>query len=317
MRQHTVPTPYVVGEAHFYTIETEAGLVLFDTGPPTPEGEACLTAAVDFARLQSLFITHGHIDHYGLADFVLKNSDARVYIGRRDAVKFSRYRERRARAAEIIMQTGFDHQFVQQLHEMFRQAEPSPLLLEQCRIVEESPELAGMGIGWLACPGHSQSDLVYLVDGYAVTGDLLLDNIFQAPLLDVDLETFSGRFRNYAAYCNSLLNLATLRGRRIMPGHRQGVAGVDEAILFYVTTLMERAGQIRPLRHLPIEEMLDRLFRGRLTDPFSIYLKGSEIVFMQDFLDEPALLKGSLERIGLFGQVEELYGSVTADKENP
>ena len=309
MRQHTVPTPYPVGEAHYYSLETQQGLVLFDTGPPTPEGESGLKAAVDMARLQCLFVTHGHIDHYGLADFVLKNSPASVFIGRRDSIKFSRYRERRARGGEILRQIGFGDGFVQRLHETFRQAEPSPLLLAQCRIVEESPELAGMGIDWLACPGHSQSDLVYLVGEYAVTGDLLLHNIFQAPLLDVDLETFSGRFRNYDAYCNSLFNLVKLRGRRIMPGHRQAITGVDEAILFYVTTLLERAGQLRPLRHLPIEKILDRLFQGRLTDPFAVYLKASEIVFMQDFLENPALLKDSLEQCGLFERVSETYAA--------
>ena len=40
MHQHTVQTPYMVGEVHFYSAELNGELVLFDTGPPTPEGEA-------------------------------------------------------------------------------------------------------------------------------------------------------------------------------------------------------------------------------------------------------------------------------------
>ena len=39
MLQHTVQTPYVVGEVHFYSIELESGLAMFDTGPPTDDGE--------------------------------------------------------------------------------------------------------------------------------------------------------------------------------------------------------------------------------------------------------------------------------------
>jgi 2,4-dienoyl-CoA reductase (NADPH2) len=197
------------------------------------------------------------------------------------------------------------------LRESFQRHKIFPTIPQRYRIVEDAPDLAGLGIQWLACPGHSQSDLVYLVDGHAVTGDILLRNIFQAPLLDVDLATFQGRFRNYDAYCASLLKLAELRGQRIMPGHRQYVASVDEAILFYVTTLLERAAQVRPLRHLPLTGIIEQVFRGRLTEPFFVYLKASEIVFMGDFLDNPGLLADSLQRIGLFDRVSGLYAKVT------
>jgi glyoxylase-like metal-dependent hydrolase (beta-lactamase superfamily II) len=311
MRQHTVQTPYMVGEAHFYTTEVNGAPALFDTGPPTAEGEAALLEAVDFSRLNYLFITHCHVDHYGLSNLVQEKGSAQVYIARRDAVKFSRHDERMARMAELLGQYGFDETFVRQLRESFQRNKIFPTAPERYRIVEESPELADLGIGWLACPGHSQSDLVYLVGDHAVTGDILLRNIFQAPLLDVDLETFQGRFRNYDAYCASLLKLAQLRGLRIMPGHRGYVEGVDEAILFYVTTLLERSRQVYPLRNLPLTGVIEQLFHGRLTEPFFVYLKASEIVFMWDFLDNPGLLAGSLEQIGLLDQVSGLYAAVT------
>ena len=311
MRQHTVQTPYMVGEVHFYSTELNGDLALFDTGPPTPEGEAALVEAVDLTRLKYLFITHCHVDHYGLANLVLEKGDAQVYIARTDAIKFSRHTERMARMAELLDQYGFDDTFVRQLRESFERNKVFPTAPERYCIVEESPELAGLGIQWLACPGHSQSDLVYLVGDHAVTGDILLRNIFQAPLLDVDLETFQGRFRNYDVYCASLLKLAGLRGQRIMPGHRRYVDGVDEAIIFYVTTLLERATQVRPLRHLSLTGVIDQLFHGRLTEPFFVYLKASEIVFMWDFLDNPGLLAASLERIGLFDQVAGLYAAAT------
>ncbi|HEX9080373.1 MAG TPA: MBL fold metallo-hydrolase [Desulfuromonadaceae bacterium] len=310
MLQHTVQTPYMVGEVHFYSCELNDGLALFDTGPPTPEGEAALLEGVDLTRLKSLFVTHCHVDHCGLASLVQQRSNATVYIARRDAVKLSRHGERLARLAELLRGYGFDGGFIRDLHDSFDRNRIFPAAPERYRIVEESAELTGLGIRWLACPGHSQSDLAYLVGDCAVTGDILLRNIFQAPLLDVDLETFQGRFRNYDAYCSSLLKLAELRGQRIMPGHRQYVEGVDEAILFYVTTLLERAGQVHPLRHLPLTALIERLFRGRLTEPFFVYLKASEIVFMLDFLDNPGLLRASLELIGLFDRVREQYAAV-------
>ncbi|MCM2357452.1 MAG: MBL fold metallo-hydrolase [Geobacteraceae bacterium] len=310
MLQHTVQTPYVVGEVHFYSAELDGGLALFDSGPPTREGRARLLDSIDPAHLKYLFVTHCHVDHYGLANFILHNSDAVVYIARADAIKFNRHAERMACIAALLNEFGFGDDFVRQLRDSFERHKIFPTTPEKYRIVEESAELASLGVSWISCPGHSQGDLVYLVGDSAVTGDILLRNIFQAPLLDIDLESFEGRFRNYDRYCASLLKLTQLRGYRIKPGHRQYVRSVDEAIHFYVTTLLERTVQVLPLRRLPLTEIIGRLFEGRLTDPFFVYLKISEVVFMLDLIENPALLKASLERIGLFDRVSGLFSAV-------
>jgi len=310
MQQHTVQTPYVVGDVHLYSAEIDGGLVLFDTGPPTPDGEACLINEVDLKRLKYVCITHCHVDHYGLANYILQKSDAEILIPRSDAVKFQRHPDRMKQMAEILAGYGFGEDFAVQLRESFGRNKVFPANPERFRIVEEAEELSALGITYLPCPGHSQSDMVYLLADSAITGDILLRNIFQAPLLDINLETFSGRFRNYDVYCNSLFNLAKLRGLRIRPGHRTFVKSVDDALVFYVRTLLERAVQLLPFRGEGVNRIIEQLFKGRLTDHFFVYLKVSEIVFMLDFLENPTLLKGSLEQIGLFDQVCELYETI-------
>ncbi len=310
MQQHTVQTPYMVGEAHYYSTKLDGRLVLFDTGPPTPEGEAALLENPDLKNLKYLFITHCHVDHYGLANLILQHSDAEVFIPRRDTIKFQRHAERMVRMGEILKGYGFGDDFTVQLRESFERNKVFPAIPERFRIVEEAAELSELGISYLPCPGHSQSDLVYLAGESAVTGDILLRNIFQAPLLDIDLESFTGRFRNYDAYCSSLLNLAKLRGLTILPGHRQYVDSVDQAILFYVRTLLERAVQVLPFKRLTLDKIIDQLFKGRLIEPFYIYLKISEIVFMLDLIENPTLLKASLEQIGLFDEVSDLYEAI-------
>lgn len=311
MLQHTVQTPYMVGEVHFYSAELDGKLAMFDTGPHTPEAKAFLLESIDLRQLKYLFITHCHVDHYGLANFILQHSDAEVFIPRRDAIKFERHAERMVRMGEFLIGYGFEKDFAVQLRESFDRNKLFPAIPERFRIVEESDELSKLGISYLPCPGHSQADLVYLTGDSAVTGDILLRNIFQAPLLDIDLESFEGRFRNYDAYCGSLLNLAKLRGRRIMPGHRQYIRNVDEAIIFYVKTLLERAVQLLPYRQLALNKIIEQIFKGRLVDPFFIYLKASELVFMLDFIENPLLLKSSMEQIGLFDKVSMLYEAAT------
>jgi hydroxyacylglutathione hydrolase len=308
MKRHTVMTPYMVGEVHYYSTELNGELVLFDTGPPTPEGLAELERTVDLKRLKHLFVTHCHVDHYGLAAHVESHSTARIYFPRKDALRLRRKEEWMAGLQGLLIAAGFEADFGRRLQAIFQAHQTLPPCPKEFEIVEDSAVPGQLGISILPCPGHSQSDLVYLQGGFAVTGDILLRGIFQSPLLDVDTGSFSERFQNYHAYCSSLLNLATLRGLVVLPAHREYVDGVDGTIIFYLRKLLERAGQVKRFAHLEkISDVVQQIFGETLVDPFVIYLKASEIYFMRDFLAEPARLKRSLEQIGIFKQVRESY----------
>lgn len=311
MRQHTIHTPYMVGEVHCYSTEINGELVLFDTGPATPEALAFLREQIDLSRLRYVFITHCHVDHYGLAAALAEQTRAEILLPRKDAVKIARHGERLAHLERLLGECGFDEGSVRAFRRIVQDIRIFPPFPGRYSIVEESEIPARLGICCLACPGHSQSDLIYRIGDLAVTGDVLLRNIFQAPLLDVDLDTFSGRFRNYDAYCASLLHLATLRDCRILPGHRDHVASVDETILDYVRKMLERAGQVKKFAgSASPRDIAGRLFAGAISDPFFTYLKVSEIVFMCDFLADPERLRRSLSRIGLYDAVSGAFEDV-------
>lgn len=311
MQQHTIATPYMVGDVHCYTIEIEGELVLFDTGPSTQAAEEVLCRNVDLKRLQYLFVTHCHVDHYGLIDFIARNSAARIFIPRMDAIKLQRHEERVGRIGDLLGVCGYPREFYLELRAVLDANRLFPVVPQRYEIVEDSDLPARLGISWLSCPGHSQSDLVYRYQEHAVTGDILLRDIFQAPLLDIDLTTFADRFRNYDAYCMSLLKLEELRGSIIHPGHRHTVESLDATILFYAGKLCERARAVRRLAHLATErQVVEALFGATLRDPFFIYLKVAEIVFMRDFLADPQRLKQTLETIGLFAPLRNRFEAV-------
>ena len=304
--QHTLATPYPVGPVHCYSTELAGELVLFDTGPPTPEAQDYLRENLDLSRLQHVILTHCHIDHYGLAHWLQQQSDATIYLPFRDSLKIVRHEERLERMYGLLLQLGFTPEFLDKFKATMEDGTVFPTLPENYRIIEEGlPEQLGLQV--FACPGHSQSDLVLTGDDWAVTGDVMLRGIFQSPLLDIDLLSME-RFRNYDAYCATIIQLAGLRDKQILPGHRHSIVSVDTNILFYVSKLLERALRIKasdPAR--PVAEMAIELFADAQSHPFMIYLKASELVFIRDFLDQPQQLRQSLEKIGLFPQVAELY----------
>ncbi len=310
MIQHTIDTPYIVGPVHCYSGLVAGEQVLFDTGPPTPEGERYLREHIDLASLRHVIVTHCHIDHYGLAHWLEKNCEATIYLPYRDCLKIDQHGRRMQGMYELLFSLGFTREHLSELKRIFESGAvfpPSPKNFS----VAESDLPARLGITVHSCPGHSQSDLVYTAEDWAVTGDTLLRGIFQSPLLDVDLET-GGRFNNYKAYCESIVKLAGLKGRRILPGHREH-ADIEETLLFYMEKLLIRVEQLRPFRkEKNLLVLLDKLLGGRLQDSFLLFLKGSEAVFMQDLLDEPERLRNALEEIGLFDRVAALFQSATS-----
>ena len=304
--QHTIATPYPVGPVHCYSTELNGELVLFDTGPPTAEAKEYLRTHLDLARIKHVVISHCHIDHYGLAHWLEEEYGTTIYLPFRDSLKIIRHEERLARIYALLLQLGFSRRFLDSFRDSMEDGTVFPNLPKNYRIIEEDlPEQLGIKV--VACPGHSQSDLVLVGPGWAVTGDVLLRGIFQSPLLDIDLLR-EQRFRNYEAYCITLGKLAGLRELSILPGHRESVASVDSCILFYVGKLLERSTSIKSYpATLSVAEVVNQLFPEQPQRPFLTYLKASEIVFIRDFVAQPEMLREVLQQIGLFQPVADLY----------
>jgi len=309
--QHTVNTPYMVGPVHFYTIELGGELVMFDTGPPTEEGTAYLQDHVDLKRLKHVIVTHCHIDHYGQSSWLCDNSDATIYFPYRDTLKIRYHEKRLQEMYELLSDLGFDQDYLLRLRESFNRGTVFPPVPEDYLVAEHDLP-ARLGIRVLCCAGHSQSDLVYSCNNWAVTGDTLLRGIYQSPLLDVDLEN-GGRFNNYLAYCQTLHNLARLKDKKILPGHRRTIESVDATIQTHIAKTLYRTTVLKPdISLYSVAEIIDRVFGKELSDPFHVYLKASEIVFMMDLLKSPDLLQKTLQQIGLFEKMKDSFARATA-----
>ena len=208
--------------------------------------------------------------------------------------------------AQLLAELGFDADYLARLRQIFDSGVLFPPFPEQFKVAETDLPVR-LGIEVLNCPGHSQSDLVYVGDTWTVTGDTLLRGVFQSPLLDVDLIN-GGRFKNYQAYCTSLVKLAGLEGKTVLPSHRKTVKSIKSVLLFYIEKLLQRAQQLSPYRgEKNVMCLIDKVLKGRVLDTFQIYLKASEILFMKDFLEQPELLRRALEEIGLFDDVTDLF----------
>jgi len=145
MQQFTIPTPYPVGDVHIYTDEVDGELILFDTGPPTAAGLACLKENVDLDRLRYVFITHCHVDHYGLADYLSQQTNAEIYLPLKDAVKIKHHQRRLEGIETVLREIGFDDRYVEQFRQTVISAGIFPSFPQRYQIVEETDALERLG----------------------------------------------------------------------------------------------------------------------------------------------------------------------------
>lgn len=311
MIKHTVNTPYMVGPVHFYTFETDHGLIMFDTGPNTLEAISYLNNHINFKRLAYLFITHCHIDHYGLTYHIKQKSDAKIFISKYDLLKFKHYKMRFEKVSGFLSQEGFPNEILSEIQhnlEGMKNLAPFP----EGEVLEENEHiLEQLNLKYLRCPGHSQSDIIYLYENYAISGDVILRDVFQTPLLDLNLDDFTTRYNNYLAYMETIDKLVSLEKYTFLPGHRDYIDNVKDRITIYLDKMLSRGAKIgKKLLESPVYDLIQEIKSEKPLDSFTLYLKASEIFFIRDIFTNPEPLITSIKKHDIKLEINKYFGRI-------
>jgi len=298
-KKHKIPTPYLVGPVDIFELQLGGKRILVDTGPQTFQAMNYLDQHLDLAHLDYLLLTHCHPDHYGLAAYIEQHSPATIIACRRDAALFARFDERIEFLLQQFQSMGFPPRLLRQFEGLIPRFQGEiPFVSNYLPLQEANGLLAELGLGWVSCPGHSQTDICYSFQDQVITGDVLLRNIFTAPLLDLDMEG-QGRFKNYAAYCSSLPKMLGLAGKTLHPSHNDYIEDLEGQIRFYAAKVISRSKTLAPLmkQGRNEEEILLHLFPDLFAQNqyFKIYIKAGELRFFQDFVLEPQRLLQGLD----------------------
>ncbi len=234
VRRIEVPTPFPVGPVNTYLIEGEA-LTLVDAGPRAEDARQALAAGLrahgyGLEDIGQLVLTHGHIDHAGMAGEIAQLSGAEVFIHSEDRHRVTDhegYLRRRVHEYLSIIERGGVPEHVRTT---FR---PGPLLhyflqygvsCPGARPLDDGDTLdtgaGAMQVVWT--PGHSRGSVCLVLDGAGVifTGDHVLGDISSNPSLDFD----SPVDISMLTYMDSLERVAPYAGLLALPGHRAPIA---------------------------------------------------------------------------------------------
>ena len=305
MIKFTVKTDFSVGDVHFYYIQCDGKNMLIDTGPFLGDTKKIFINYVDLLKLDYVFLTHIHIDHSGMIKFISKNSNARIFMSENDIYLIEKKDEWLNALENLFISLGFSNNFVKSLKNVLNNLRSAIPVPDRYEILEKQDLPSSLGIDYIKAPYHSQSDVIYLIGRFAFSGDILLRDIFQTPLIDIDYNNVLQRYNNYKAFCESLYKLKKLNNYTVMPGHNDYIISVNDTITHYVNKMFNRLIKIKDkINTTPLEDLAEMVAKDK-NDIHIKYLKASEIQFFKDFLTDPDELENALKDLDLFNKVTE------------
>jgi glyoxylase-like metal-dependent hydrolase (beta-lactamase superfamily II) len=310
IRTITVPTPFPVGPVNVYLV-TLAPVTLVDSGPLTDEAWEALSAGLARAGLkvtdvERVLLTHGHQDHFGLAQKVADLSGARLLGGRPDRALFRMRRDVKlmldnvARAdfglgARLLMMASVCHV------EHFA----TPLSAWDELVGGETLPGYGWSVVVRRAPGHTPGSLTFEIPeaGVLFTGDTVLRDITPNAIVEEDPERPGAPFRSVTRYFETLdaieetnpdSSLLTGHGRSI-PDYRSHLEKVKRKYVLRVHHI-ERFLASGPKT---VRDLVVALFPN--VEAVNVFLAYSEVLGFLMYLED----EGRVERLA--GPVRDRY----------
>ena len=305
VRRIPVPVPFAEagGPANVYIIEEDGGgLALFDAGIGTREGRDALLAGFraigrGLGEVRRIFVSHGHIDHYGYARAAQEESGAPVYAHARDHDKLTgrdRTAQRLAQYADYLGRLGAPREALAHVRLHWQDALRMARPIEHVEPLAEGTWLrfARFSAEVLHLPGHTPG-LVCLwapEQGVLFSDDHLLERVSPNPLLDLEGQR-EPTHRALVEYVRSAHRARELPAQLIAPGHGEPFTGhvdlIDRLLAFYEkrqARILEVLGE-GPL--MPAQ-LAPRVFPH--ARPTQLYLILSEVMGNLEVLEERRLV---------------------------
>jgi len=293
-----LPTNIPVGTVNVYVF-TDEPVTLIDAGP---RNEACHAElkrqlheiGLATGDIERVVLTHGHVDHSGLAETIRKDSGAEIVAPEADASMVSDYartfEERRSRYRDAALHAGAPNATVDVVMDFY---EYLVTFGEPARVTHQvrdgdTIEAGRTLLKAIHTPGHSSGSTCYLsAEGELFGGDTLLKDMTPIAAFGGTEEGSVG----LADYLASLRRVRTSNPKIVYAGHR----GPLEDVGAYVSDSMNR--------YRARQEAILRLIQFGPITPFEIAEKLFGTLPIEEILLGITEVLGHLEILGGEGVV--------------
>jgi glyoxylase-like metal-dependent hydrolase (beta-lactamase superfamily II) len=262
IHQIQLPTPFPVGPVNAYLIQSGDQVVLVDCGPKWAQARHALLEwlsnhGLQPGQLTGVVLTHGHIDHVGLASLFQREgvpiyAHPEVQTWLEPNGEWDRYRADFFHALYHVM--GMPEERVKEAVRtlfLLNQWNDRSVVDVPLNIHDDFPLIPSFKV--IAVPGHAQAAVALWDEqrGVFIGGDQLLPTISSNALIEPELTAATGqsakRTSSLVQYRGNLEYLTTLSIRKVFPGHGNPFDNPNQLIWDRLKEQRERQEQFRNL----------------------------------------------------------------------
>ena len=267
------PEPPDLITANVYAVG-KGPITLIDTGPKIPGALEFLRkklrlAGFDLSDIERIIITHGHIDHFGLAVSIRKVAghpvECFIHVKDRWQVSSENFqKDMWSKELEHFMALAdMPEKEIERIKKRFSSFKQLADPIEEVSIMEDGDEFIGDGfhLRVIHSPGHSPGACCLYESRQKVlfSGDHIIKHITPNPFVEPNLDHLQNpQYQSLKAYLNSLDKLTRLDVRFVFTGHGEYIQDLPGIISSYRTHHRERMDVVwkalkkksRPIYHL-------------------------------------------------------------------
>ena len=239
-----IPIPFPIRSVNIYFIQ-DSITTLIDAGFHLDESFDLVESAISNAGyrltdIQRILLTHGHLDHVGLAGRIAAVSGAEIFIHPLDQDKCiwdikRDHAKRMEPFLRFFREAGLSETVIQDIsvimNARFKEFFPGRFKVQDITS-HGSFSFDDFSLDVIYCPGHTSGSVCFFdrKNGNLFSGDHLLKNITSNAVVEIEGPDKRNGYKSLSSHLKSLEMISAMGVKSVLPGHGAPFSGHRERI---------------------------------------------------------------------------------------